>query len=114
EPGSDLPTARNSAAKRKSVLQKINGRKVLTKALGAKRLPFKAKAVLHKNDRYVKGTVLNVSKTGIFIESEREIFKENETVRLYNKPQGLKKQYSVIATVTRYNNDPRYPRGYGL
>ena len=33
EPGADLVTKSNIAVKRKSVLQKINGRKVLTKAI---------------------------------------------------------------------------------
>lgn len=95
-------------------IQQINGRKVVRRIMGDKRLKFSGKAMLHKNDRYIKGKVLNISKSGIFIEAGRYLFRENERVRLYIKPEGMSKGYKSIAVVSRYNEDPRYPRGYGL
>lgn len=94
--------------------QEINGRKVVRRVMGDKRVRFTGKAMLHKNDRYIKGKVLNISKSGVFIEAGRYLFRENERVRLYIKPDGMSKGYKSIAIVSRYNNDPRYPKGYGL
>jgi hypothetical protein len=95
-------------------VQQINGRKVVRRIMGDKRMRFTGKAMLHKNDRYIKGKVLNISKSGVFIEAGRYLFRENERVRLYIKPDGMSKGYKSIAVVSRYNNDPRYPQGYGL
>jgi len=111
---SELPQAAAAPRPPKLATLQLKGRKIIRRVMGAKRFAFTAKAMLHKNDRYIKGKVINISKSGVFIEADRALFQENETVRLYIRPQGGKKSYKVIATVMRFNDDARYPRGYGL
>ncbi len=112
EPGSTLRKTLN--AKQDVAVQRLKGRKIVRRVMGDKRFRFKANAMLYKNDRYIKGKVLDISKSGVFIEADRTVFKENEKVQLYIKPDGMSKAYKSIATVMRYTNDPRYPSGYGL
>ncbi len=78
------------------------------------RFRMKAKIVIHKNDRYIKGRVVNISKSGLFVCSDRKIFGDNEIVRISIKPLGMSKYYKAIARVVRFNTDQRYLKGYGL
>lgn len=80
----------------------------------ATRFRMRGKVVIHKNDRYVKGMVLNISKSGLFVYSDCKIFNENEVVRLSIRPQGSDKYYKAIARVVRFNENSRYVKGYGL
>ncbi len=82
--------------------------------MGARRQTFQAKALLSRADRYIKGHVVNVSKSGMFVAADRQVFKENETVNIYIKPFGESRKYRVIATVMRFSDVPGQPRGYGL
>ena len=79
-----------------------------------KRFNFKGKALLAKNQRYIKGTVLNISRSVIFIQADVQVFRPNEEVRLFIKPEGMKKYFKAIATVIRFNDDHRQAVGYGL
>lgn len=80
----------------------------------APRFRTKAKIVIHKNDRYIKGRVINISQSGLFVCSDRKIFRDNEVVRISIKLLGMSKYYKAIARVVRFNTDQRYLKGYGL
>lgn len=80
----------------------------------APRFRFRAKVILHRNDRYIKGRAINISRSGMFIYSDRRIFRENEVVRIAIKPQGMTKYYKALARVVRYNENTEFLRGYGL
>lgn len=80
----------------------------------APRFRMKAKIVIHKNDRYIKGRVINISESGLFVCSDREVFRDNEVVRISIKPLGMSKYYKAIARVVRFSTDRRYLKGYGL
>lgn len=79
----------------------------------AARYGFAAKVLIHKNSRYVMGHGINVSRTGVFVEATRDVFKVNEMVRLDIRPQGTTTTYKVIARVVRFQEDGDR-RGYGL
>ena len=63
---------------------------------------------------HLAGKAINISKTGMFVRAELPVFQVAETVRLYIKPYGMRRSYKVIATVTRFNHNRRFPVGYGL
>ena len=66
-----------------------------------------------KNARYLKGRSLNISSTGIFVETYEKVFEEQEMVRLVIKPDGPRKTFKLIARVVRFNSYLNQPRGYG-
>lgn len=80
----------------------------------APRFRFNAKVILHRNDRYVKGRALNISRSGIFMASGRKLFQENEVVRIAIKPHGMARYYKAVVRVVRFNGDSRSVPGYGL
>ena len=75
----------------------------------AKRYQLVAKVILHKNERYVMGEGLNISRSGIFVLAARDVFRLNELVRINIRPLGTQTTYKVIARVVRFNG-----QGYGL
>jgi hypothetical protein len=101
-------TAPRTTPPRKNIVTKKPARRP-----SARRLPFHAKVLIHKNDRYVKGRAVNISKSGIFVESLLPIFKKEETVNLSIRSDSGER-YNVIAKVTRFNAGPYGRKGYGL
>lgn len=79
----------------------------------ARRFSFSAKVVIHKNDRYVKGRAIDISASGMFVCVDRKVFREHEKVRLYIRPQGMRKSFKAIATVVRFQAKNGHD-GYGL
>ena len=81
----------------------------------ANRAPIQELVVAHNNKNIVTGTLLNISTSGVFLETLSAVFKLNEDVKLTIKEgRGLGKPLQLKARVVRYANDPNKPRGYGL
>ena len=80
----------------------------------AKRVGLKAKVLIVKNQRYVKGHSLNISRSGIFVVAQEKIFEEHEAVRVIIRPIGSSRAFKVIARVARFEDRLGRPRGYGL
>lgn len=106
-PGSALQTPKGQAPRT------VNKKRTVRKG-PSPRFRMKAKIVIHKNDRYIKGRVINISESGLFVCSDRKIFGDNEVVRISIKPLGMSKYYKAIARVVRFSTDQRYLKGYGL
>ncbi len=70
--------------------------------------------IVHNNGQLVIGVGVNISTTGIFVETRDEIFKLEEKLKLSVRVDGIKRPFNVIARVIRYNSDVRFPSGYGL
>ncbi|MEZ4743655.1 MAG: PilZ domain-containing protein [Bdellovibrionota bacterium] len=86
----------------------------LKRRLGAPRATISGRIIIHNNGQLVIGSGVNISATGIFIETEDQIFKIGEKLSVTVKAEGLKKQFNTTAEVIRLNTDPKYPIGYGL
>ncbi len=80
----------------------------------APRFAINAKVLLHRHKKYIKGMAINVSRSGMFVTTGREIFAPNEVVRVYIKPHGQNRGYHAMARVIRFNKQGPYPTGYGL
>jgi hypothetical protein len=81
---------------------------------GAPRASIQGRVIVHNNGQLAIGSGVNISATGIFVETNDEIFTIGEKLKLSVRCDGIKKPFNVIAQVIRFNVDPRFPVGYGL
>lgn len=81
---------------------------------GAPRASIAGRVIVHNNGQLIIGSGVNISSTGIFVETKENIFNLGEVLKLSVKCDGIKKPFNVTARVIRYNTDPKYPIGYGL
>ncbi len=84
------------------------------RALGAPRATIKGRVIVHNNGQLVIGVGVNISASGIFVETKDQIFTVGEELKLSVRTDSLSHPFNVVAQVVRYNSDPRYPIGYGL
>jgi len=84
------------------------------KRTGAPRASIEGRVIVHNNGQLVIGTGVNISMTGIFVETTDQMFTVGERLKLTVKSDELAKPFNVVAQVIRYNADPRLPVGYGL
>lgn len=84
------------------------------KRSGAPRATIHGRVIVHNNGQLVIGSGVNISSTGIFVETTDQIFTVGETLKLSIRCEGLNKPFNATAQVIRYNSDSRFPVGYGL
>ena len=70
--------------------------------------------IVHNNGQLVIGGGVNISSTGIFVETKDQLFTVGERLKLSVRAEAFTKPFNVVAQVVRYNSDPRFPVGYGL
>ncbi len=80
----------------------------------APRATTAGRIVVHNNGQLTFGNGVNISTTGVFVETKERHFQVGEKLKLSVRCDGLAKAFNAQATVIRYNTDPRYPIGYGL
>jgi hypothetical protein len=90
------------------------GNREIKRRLGAPRATISGRVIIHNNGQLVIGSGINISATGIFIETADKIFKLGEKLKVTVKAEGFAKQFNALAEVIRINSDPKYPIGYGL
>jgi len=81
---------------------------------GAPRASTAGRVIVHNNGQLVIGAGVNISCTGIFVETSDQIFNVGEKLKISVKCDGLGKPFNVVAQVIRFNTDSRFPIGYGL
>lgn len=86
----------------------------VTRRVGAPRASIAGRVIVHNNGQLVIGSGVNISTTGIFVETTDQIFTVGERLKLSVRCDGVGKPFNTTAQVIRYNSDPRYPIGYGL
>jgi Tfp pilus assembly protein PilZ len=69
---------------------------------------------VHNNGQVIIGSGVNISATGIFVETNDQIFTVGEKLKLSVRVDGFVRAFNVLARVVRYNSDPRFPVGFGL
>lgn len=80
----------------------------------APRATISGRVVVHNNGQLVIGAGVNISSTGIFVETRDQLFTVGEKLKISVRAEAFSKPFNVIAQVVRYNSDPRFPVGYGL
>ncbi|MGE0171975.1 MAG: PilZ domain-containing protein [Oligoflexales bacterium] len=80
----------------------------------APRATVAGSVIVHNNGQICIGNGVNISVTGIFVETRDQIFTVGETLSLTVRCDGLGKPFNVKAKVIRFTSQPPYPTGYGL
>ena len=80
----------------------------------APRATVSGRVIVHNNGQLVIGGGVNISSTGMFVETKDQLFTVGERLKLSVKAEGFSKPFNVQAQVVRFNSDPAYPVGYGL
>jgi len=80
----------------------------------APRATIQGRVIVHNNGQMIIGSGVNISSTGIFVETNEQIFTVGEKLKLSVRIDGFVKAFNVFARVIRFNSDPRNPIGFGL
>lgn len=80
---------------------------------GAPRASIAGKIVVHNNTQLTMGSGVNISWSGLFVETKEDIFQVGERLKITVTVKGLT-PFNAVAVVIRYNSDAKYPVGYGL
>lgn len=80
----------------------------------APRATMQGRVIVHNNGQLIIGSGVNISSTGIFVETQEQIFTVGEKLKLSVRIDGFVKAFNVFARVVRFNSDPRFPVGFGL
>lgn len=81
---------------------------------GAPRASTHGRIIIHNNGQLSIGSGVNISVTGIFVETREQLFDVGEQLKLSVRCDGMSRPFNVVAEVTRYNANPLWPIGYGL
>ena len=84
------------------------------KRVGAPRATIQGRVVVHNNGQLAIGQGVNISSSGIFVETAEQIFNVGEKLKISVRCEGMSKAFNVIAQVIRFNTDNRSAIGYGL
>lgn len=72
------------------------------------------KIIIHNNGQLLFGSGVNISTSGIFVETKERLFSVGETLKLTCRIDAISTPFNVCAVVKRFNEDEQYPIGYGL
>lgn len=78
------------------------------------RATISGQIIVHNNGQLIIAAGVNISSNGIFVETDKEIFRLGEILKLTCRVSGLSRAFNVEAEVIRFNRDPANPVGYGL
>jgi hypothetical protein len=78
------------------------------------RASFAGRIILHNDGQLVIGGGVNISITGVFIETKDRLFTIGESLKMTIKSEEFGVPFNVTAKVIRYNADSKYAVGYGL
>ncbi len=85
-----------------------------SRRMGAPRASILGRVIVHNNGQLVIGQGVNISATGMFVETTDQLFTVGEKLKLSVRCDGVARPFNAVAMVIRYNSDPRFPVGYGL
>jgi hypothetical protein len=80
----------------------------------APRATVAGRIIVHNNGHLVIGVGVNISASGIFIETRDQLFQLGEVIKLSCRCDEIEKPFNATAEVIRYSADIRMPIGYGL
>ncbi len=80
----------------------------------APRATIEGQVIIHNNGDLIIGKGVNISATGIFIETTSVAFKVGEVLNVTCLVKGVLKPFNAKALVMRFNSEAGGPKGYGL
>jgi hypothetical protein len=80
----------------------------------APRATIAGRVIVHNDGQLIIGSGVNISSSGIFVETRDQMFNVGERLKLSVRVDGFSRAFNAIAQVVRFNSDPRFPVGYGL
>ena len=86
----------------------------VSRRAGAPRASIQGRVIVHNNGQLVIGGGVNISRSGIFVETTDQVFTVGERLKISVRCNGIGRPFNVIAQVIRFNSDPHFPIGYGL
>jgi hypothetical protein len=84
------------------------------KRANAPRAGVSGRVVVHSGDQASFGKGVNISTTGLFVETSEQLFSVGQRLKISVRCDGLDKAFNAEAQVVRYNSDPGHPVGYGF
>jgi hypothetical protein len=78
------------------------------------RATINGQIIVHNNGELVIGGGVNISASGIFVETDKALFKVGEVLKLTCRVEGIDKPFNVEAEVMRFNQKDSTSQGYGL
>ena len=78
------------------------------------RATINGQIIVHNNGELVIGGGVNISSTGIFVETDKALFKVGEILKLTCRVNGISRPFNVDAEVMRFSTGGSAPLGYGL
>lgn len=82
------------------------------------RVGIKGRVVAHNDGKVVISGGINISASGIFVETKVEntdpSFQVGERIKLTVKADDLSYPFNVTAEMMRFNSDKNHPTGYGM
>lgn len=80
----------------------------------APRATINGRIIIHNNDNLAIATGVNISASGIFLETTDLLFKIGEELKLTCRVEGINKPFNVTAKVIRFTENKGQSIGYGL
>lgn len=80
----------------------------------APRAGVSGRIVVHSGDQVSFGKGVNISSSGLFVETTEQVFSVGQKLKISVRCEGLEKAFNAEAQIVRYNSDPKFPIGYGF
>lgn len=103
--GHELGIGGNAAA--------ISAEETKQRRQNAPRATVKGRVDFHNDSQIASGMGVNISASGLFVETTKDIFQLGELVKVTVRIDSLD-TFNALAKVIRFNKDAQFPVGYGL
>ncbi len=88
--------------------------RVMDRRAVAPRATIAGRVIVHNNGQLVIGSGVNISATGIFVETADQIFTVGERLKVSVRAEAFSGPFNAVVQVVRYSADPKQAVGYGL
>jgi len=78
------------------------------------RFCIQAKVIVHNNRKLVLAKGVNLSRTGVFIDTKEWLFDVGDNLKMTVKAKNDCPAFQVHVRVIRFNKDPNFPMGFGF
>lgn len=78
------------------------------------RATISGQIIVHNNGDLIIGSGVNISSSGIFVETSEKLFSVGEIIKLTCRVEGLSKPFNAQARVVRFHKEGAELPGYGV
>jgi Tfp pilus assembly protein PilZ len=80
----------------------------------SRRASISGRIIVHNRGDMTYAEGINISENGLFFETQQEVFKMGEEVKVTIQVREFTRPYNARGVVTRHNSDPDWLIGYGI